>query len=108
MKRRRRVGEPAHFVSLDRGVEADDGAMPVDVADSSPLADQRLMNGWMDGRLRKALQTLPPSSRMVVVMREIEGLSTREVATVTGLSEANVKTRLHRARLMLRRQLENA
>ena len=45
---------------------------------------------------------------MIVVMREIEGLSTRDVATVTRLSEANVKTRLHRARLMLRRQLESA
>jgi RNA polymerase sigma-70 factor (ECF subfamily) len=44
---------------------------------------------------------------MVVVLREIEGLSTKEVAMVTGLSEANVKTRLHRARLMLRRQLED-
>jgi RNA polymerase sigma-70 factor, ECF subfamily len=42
----------------------------------------------------------------VLIMREIEGLSTREVATVTGLSEANVKTRLHRARLLLRARLE--
>ena len=43
---------------------------------------------------------------MIVVMREMEGLSTREVATVTGISEANVKTRLRRARLMLRRHME--
>ena len=64
------------------------------------------MDGWMDGRLRAALKALPPSYRMVVVMREMEGLSTKEVATITGFSEANVKTRLHRARLMLRRHLE--
>ena len=108
MKRRRRAGEPAHFESLDRGAKSAAGSTPVDVADPSPWADQRLMDDWMDGRLRKALQTLPPSSRMIVVMREIEGLSTRDVATVTRLSEANVKTRLHRARLMLRRQLESA
>jgi RNA polymerase sigma-70 factor (ECF subfamily) len=44
---------------------------------------------------------------MIVVMREMEGLSTKEVAAVSGMSEANVKTRLHRARLMLRRHLEN-
>ena len=43
---------------------------------------------------------------MIVVLREIEGLSTREVATVTGLSEANVKQRLHRARMILRKSLE--
>jgi DNA-directed RNA polymerase specialized sigma24 family protein len=36
----------------------------------------------------------------------MEGLSTREVATVTGISEANVKARLHRARVLLRPQLE--
>jgi DNA-directed RNA polymerase specialized sigma24 family protein len=45
---------------------------------------------------------------MIVVLREMEGLSTREVATITGYSEVNVKQRLHRARLMLRRHLENA
>jgi RNA polymerase sigma-70 factor (ECF subfamily) len=44
---------------------------------------------------------------MIVVMREIEGLSTKEVATIAGVSEANVKTQLHRARLMLRKQLEH-
>jgi DNA-directed RNA polymerase specialized sigma24 family protein len=39
-------------------------------------------------------------------MREMEGLSTRDVAEITGYSEANVKTRLHRAGLSLRRHLE--
>jgi RNA polymerase sigma-70 factor, ECF subfamily len=61
----------------------------------------------VDGRLRQALKRLPPSYRMIVVMREIEGLSTKEVAAIAGVSEANVKTRLHRARLMLRKQLEH-
>lgn len=109
MKRRRRVGEPAEFVSLEQGVGATDGTnAPIDVADSSRPADQRLIDAGMDGRLRDALKKLPPSYRMIVVMREMEGLSTHEVATVTRLSEANVKTRLHRARLMLRRHLEDA
>jgi RNA polymerase sigma-70 factor, ECF subfamily len=107
MKRRRRAGEPAAFVPLD-GQEADSDRGTVQIADDSTPADQRLINDWMDARLRKALSTLPPAYRMIVVMREIEGLSTKEVAAVTGYSEANVKTRLHRARLMLRTQLEGA
>jgi RNA polymerase sigma-70 factor (ECF subfamily) len=107
MKRRRHVGEPTHFVSLEQGVEGADGTIPLDVTDPSRPPDERLIDGRMYGRLRAALRGLPPTYRMVVVMREIEGLSTKEVATVTGLSEANVKTRLHRARLMLRRRLEN-
>jgi RNA polymerase sigma-70 factor (ECF subfamily) len=109
MKRRRRVGEPPEFVSLEQGAGTTPGtSAPIEVADESRPADQRLIDAWMDGRLRDALAKLPPSYRMIVVMREMEGLSTSEVATVTGLSEANVKTRLHRARLMLRRHLEGA
>jgi RNA polymerase sigma-70 factor, ECF subfamily len=81
MKRRRHVGEPAHFVSLAQGVPAtDDKAAPVDVADPSRLADQTLIDKWIDGRLNDALKALPPSYRMIVVMREMDGLSTREVA----------------------------
>ena len=106
MKRRRRAGEPPTFVSVERGIETNDGTVPVDVPDPSRSMDQRLADAWIDDRLHEALKHLPASYRMVVVMREIEGLSTREVATVTGISEANVKTRLHRARLMLRKQLE--
>ena len=48
-----------------------------------------MIDAWMDNRLREALKKLPPLYRMIVVMREMEGLSTREVATVTGISEAN-------------------
>jgi RNA polymerase sigma-70 factor (ECF subfamily) len=109
MKRRRRVGEPPEFVSLEQGTTSTRGtSAALDVADTSRPVDQRLIDNWMDGRLRDALKKLPPSYRMIVVMREMEGLSTKEVATVTGISEANVKTRLHRARLMLRRHLEAA
>jgi RNA polymerase sigma-70 factor (ECF subfamily) len=108
MKRRRRVGEPTTHLSLEQGVRGEDGsAQPVDVEDRGRPADQRLIDGWISGRLRRALSALPPSHRMIVVLREIEGLSTREAAAVTGISEANVKTRLHRARFMMRQQLED-
>jgi RNA polymerase sigma-70 factor, ECF subfamily len=107
MKRRRHVGEPAHFVSLEQGIPATDGTTtPVEVVDKGRPADERLIDDSIDDRLRDALKKLPPPYRMIVVMREMEGLSTREVATVTGISEANVKTRLRRARLMLRRHME--
>lgn len=107
MKRRRRTGEPERFVSLEHGLPSAGGTTtPVDIADQTRPVDQQLVDHWMDDRLREALQRLPPTYRMIVIMREMEGLSTREVATVTGYSEANVKTRLHRARLMLRRHME--
>jgi RNA polymerase sigma-70 factor, ECF subfamily len=107
MKRRRHVGEPANFVSIEQGASGHHGSSVIDVADESRRADQRMLDGWMDGRLRVALKELPAAYRTVLVMREIEGLSTKEVAIITKASEANVKTRLHRARLMLRRRLED-
>ena len=106
MKRRRHVGEPATFVSLEQDGDGAARRSLAGLADQTRPADQQLIDSWMDGRLRDALKTLPASYRMIVVMREMEGLSTKEVADITGISEANVKTRLHRARLMLRRRLE--
>jgi RNA polymerase sigma-70 factor (ECF subfamily) len=105
MKRRRRAGEPAGFVALDMDTGA---APPIQVADRTAPIDQRLVQADADARLRAALEKVPPAYRMIVVLREMEGLSTREVATITGYSEANVKQRLHRARLMLRQHLEDA
>jgi RNA polymerase sigma-70 factor (ECF subfamily) len=96
MKRRRRAGEPAQFVP----------AATIDVEGAGKRPDQQLIDSWIDRRLHAALAGLPPGYRAIIVLREIEGLTTREVATVTGMSEANVKQRLHRARVMLRRQLE--
>ena len=106
MKRRKRAGEPARFDSIERGrVDADGGASAIDVADRARPADQKLIDDSADARLHAALQQLPPGYRIILLLREIEGLPTKEVAAVTGYSEANVKTRLRRARLMLRQQL---
>jgi RNA polymerase sigma-70 factor, ECF subfamily len=107
MRRRRRVGEPARPVSIEQGDSRDKEARPIDVEDPSRSADQQIMDTWLGARLRRALAALPRDYRVVVVLREIEGLSTRDVASITGVSESNVKTRLHRARAMLRRDLDN-
>jgi RNA polymerase sigma-70 factor, ECF subfamily len=107
MKRRRRVDEPAHVVSIEQARDAGDGeGEAVEVRDRSRLADQQLMDTWVGEQLRRALQALPPASRAVVVLRDIEGLSTKEVASILRVSEDTVKTRLHRARLRMRRHLE--
>ena len=106
MKRRRRAGEPVRFESIEQGSPAGGAeASPIDVADQAPRADQRMIDDWADARLRHALQKLPPAYRVIILLREMEGLPTKEVAAITGYSEANVKQRLRRARLMLRREL---
>jgi len=109
MKRRRRAGEPAHVLSLDSAPDGDaGGAAAPDVADGAAHPDRVAMNAWLGRRLRTALASLAPVDRMIVLLREMEGLSTREVAEITRLSEVNVKTRLHRARARLRLQLTDA
>jgi RNA polymerase sigma-70 factor (ECF subfamily) len=105
MKRRRRAGEPAHFVSLGDRVPASDGTnAPVDVADAAggSTAHRRLDGRPFAPGLEGSAGSVPHDRGHA----EMEGLSTRDVAAVTGYSEANVKTRLRRARLMLRRRLQ--
>ena len=55
--------------------------------------------------LERAIDALPESYRVVFVCREVEGLSTAETAEALDLGEEAVKTRLHRSRAMLRREL---
>jgi RNA polymerase sigma-70 factor (ECF subfamily) len=79
--------------------------MPMDAPDPGKNPEQLAENSGLRRRLRRALQTLPAPYRTVVFLREMEGLSTREVAKVMGTSEDNVKARLHRARLQLQMAL---
>lgn len=76
-----------------------------EVADSAPGADLEVESAEERERIRAALARLAPAHREVVFLRDLEGLSTREVARVIGISEANVKVRLHRAHAQLRTRL---
>lgn len=105
MRRRRRVDEPTHLLSLDELLPSPDSVRQLDVPDPGRDPEALALNASLRRRLRRALAGLPPAFRLVVFLREMEGLSTREVAEVLRISEANVKTRLHRARLMLQQRL---
>jgi RNA polymerase sigma-70 factor (ECF subfamily) len=56
--------------------------------------------------LERAIRALPLEYRATIIMRDIEGLSTKEAAEAMDLSEAAFKSRLHRARLAVRRTLD--
>jgi len=55
--------------------------------------------------LREAIQKLPPQYRIVLILRDIEGLTDEEAAEITGLRAGTVRVRLHRARLFVRKEL---
>jgi RNA polymerase sigma-70 factor (ECF subfamily) len=105
MGRRKRAGEPARLRSLDDVLPGSEDPVGRHARDPGKNPEQLADNARLRRRLRTAMAALPPAYRAVVFLREMEGLSTREVAKVLGISEDSVKTRLHRARLQLQGDL---
>jgi RNA polymerase sigma-70 factor (ECF subfamily) len=108
MKRRRGKFEPRQMLSLEELMPRfTEGGLP-EIPDASALPDEALRRSEIQRVLRRAVEALPPHYRVVLVMRDMQGLSTQEVVDALGLPETAVKMRLHRARLMVRRSLEEA
>jgi RNA polymerase sigma-70 factor, ECF subfamily len=76
--------------------------IPKDFADWREISLQTLESKHLRLAIREALERLPEKYRSVFVLRDIQQLSIEETATVLGITIANVKTRLSRARLQLR------
>jgi RNA polymerase sigma-70 factor, ECF subfamily len=60
----------------------------------------------MEKLLQEAIGNLDDDHRVVVVLRDVEDLSIEEICEITGLPDGTVKSRLHRARLALRKKLQ--
>jgi RNA polymerase sigma-70 factor (ECF subfamily) len=93
--------------SLDQPAspERDERTPAREIADDTQAPHVVLEEKELRQRILAAVESLPPEYREVVILREIEGLSYNEIVEVTRLSRDNVKTRLSRARAMLRRKL---
>ena len=75
------------------------------LASTGPINPETLsMRSEEAQRLRDAVQKLPPDYRIVLVLRDMEGLTDEEVAEITGLRRGTVRVRLHRARLFVRKR----
>jgi RNA polymerase sigma-70 factor (ECF subfamily) len=107
MKRRRRSGEPQRVLSLDDVLPSGDVGATAETAEPGRSPEALAVNAALRRRLSHALRALPSGYRAVVFLREMEGLSTKEAAVILKTSESNVKMRLHRARLFLRKELED-
>jgi RNA polymerase sigma-70 factor (ECF subfamily) len=73
-----------------------------DVRANDVTAHERLERVELKERVAAILETLPPKYRAVLSLREIEGLSSKEIATIVGSTHATVRWRLHRARSLFR------
>lgn len=79
-------------------------SMPI-LKSSAPSPEARTASAQAQHLLQEAIEGLPEAYRTIVVMREVEEMSVAETADSLGVSEAVVKTRLHRAHAMLRKDL---
>ena len=86
------------------GDEIDVGAR-ADVADWSDMADERVLRSQLRRRVFGAILALPAIYRVPVVLRDIQGMSTEEASAMLRVKDQTLKSRLHRGRLILRRQL---
>jgi len=92
--------------SLDEPPDGEEGPNePRQIVDWCCLPEDELLSSEARAVLDQAVQQPSPAFRSVFVLRDIEGLSTRETAEVLNISEAAVRTRLSRARLQLRELL---
>lgn len=107
MKRRRSVFAPERVLSLDELLPDADGesGRGLQVKDTAEAPEQRVLRGELNEQLERALRELPDTYRSVVLLRDVEGLSTAEAADVLDVSSDVVKQRLHRGRLALRKSL---
>jgi RNA polymerase sigma-70 factor (ECF subfamily) len=110
LMRRRAAAQQPEVVALEPGDETGaerdhNDAPPRYFVDWSGLPEAALLDAELHGALEAAIAALPPDLRIVFLWRDLEGLSTAETAEVLGISEANVKVRLHRARRQLRTTL---
>jgi RNA polymerase sigma-70 factor (ECF subfamily) len=108
MKRRRSVFAPERELSLDELLPTpgeNSEARRIQVRDKDTLPDEKVLQAELGEELQSALRELPDIYRSVVLLRDVEGLTTAEAAEVLEVSEDVVKQRLHRGRLALRKRL---
>lgn len=94
------------YLELDTSTsESDDNDEPMEIVDWCCLPEEVLLSVESKKALEEVVQKLPDIYRLVFILRDIEQLSIKETAEALGISEANVKIRLMRARMYLRQEL---
>ena len=84
---------------------AGEAARPSEVADWSDLADEQVLRSQLRKRVMRAILALPAIYRAPVMLRDIQGMSTEEASAMLRVKDQTLKSRLHRGRLILRKQL---
>jgi RNA polymerase sigma-70 factor (ECF subfamily) len=100
MQRRKSLFAPAHELSFD------DLPPACELADDAPQPEGLVLDSELRAVLDRIVAELPPTYRAVVLLRDLEELSTEETAQILELGTDVVKTRLHRGRAAMRQKLD--
>jgi RNA polymerase sigma-70 factor (ECF subfamily) len=104
MRRRRAKSAPHEILSLDELMP--DREELESLEQSCPNSPEHsLLREEEAERVRQAVLRIPPQYRLILVLHDMEELSTEEVQRITGLTENTIRVRLHRARLFVRKEL---
>jgi RNA polymerase sigma-70 factor (ECF subfamily) len=109
MKRRKSVFAPTQELSIEDFLpphDHDGGGRKLEIADWSALPDDQVLRAELRAVIDAAIQERPDIYRAVILLRDVEELTTEEAAQVLDVSQEVVKTRLHRARLAIRQKLD--
>ena len=103
--RRLRSGEPGRKVSLEQDPSTSDGTFRLQVPIQGLSPEQALEKKEIRKALQAAIQKLPDKYRVILVLRDMEGLSSKQVGKILNLQDRAVKSRLHRARAFVKQEL---
>jgi RNA polymerase sigma-70 factor, ECF subfamily len=105
ISRRKSKFAPAQMLTLDALMPKGSGTSAPQVKSWEITPEEITLNKELRSKLEDAILALPKHYRLVLILRDMEQLDTREVAAVMGISEKTTKMRLHRARVFLRNAL---
>lgn len=97
----RRRGRLRH-ASLDDALPIEEGAVPRQASDDAESPVEYAERHEVQAAVQRAISRLPDEYRIVVIMRDLQGLSYHEIAAMLGTTLGTIKSRLHRARQALR------
>jgi len=103
--KRRRKHEPGYHLSLDDLVPREAEVKELATSNWHSAPADELLTRELNDHIERSLMKLREKYRIVFVLRDVEGLSAEETATALKISLPAVKSRLHRARLFLRKEL---
>ena len=102
-----KLRKPLTGLSLDEVLESEESEIPRELTDWTHEPESAFLNEEAREAMQTAVDTLSTPLRSVFILRDIDGLSTLETAAVLQVSVEVVKTRLHRARMIVRNKLSD-